>query len=247
MHNLFHAFAERYDLHTPPDHYFRDQQLVLDLLREHGDGARLLDVGCGTGVLIEKALKCGLSAVGFDASEEMVQVARRKVGVDAAWVGRMQDLQAAERYDLVASLSWCIHYCADETEMADVLRRIKKALVPGGRIVLQVAHSPNLNSEWMQDWECGPTGIEDDVSLRFRFRRDATIDSLLHADYAYACSSNGEAFAETHDLRVTDVTVLRQLLIDESFDRVEIWDSWRRDAFSRGGNVFVTGVRRQDT
>lgn len=244
MHNLFHAFAERYDLHTPPDHYFRDHQLVLDLLGANSGGACLLDIGCGTGVLVEKALNCGFVAQGFDASQEMIRVARKRIGTEAVWVQRMQDLSASNRYDLAVSLSWCVHYCADEIELVDVFRRIHAALAPGGRVLLQVAHSPNLASDWMEDLEPGPSGLMDDISLRFRFRRDQVQDGLLHADYAYTCASTGEKFSETHDLRVTDISVLRRLLIEASFDNVEVWDSWRRDAFSNGGNVFITGTVR---
>jgi SAM-dependent methyltransferase len=49
---------------------------VLDALRLTPDDA-LLDVGCGGGVFVRRALETGCGAVGVDHSKDMVQLARR--------------------------------------------------------------------------------------------------------------------------------------------------------------------------
>jgi SAM-dependent methyltransferase len=49
---------------------------VLDALQLTADDA-LLDVGCGGGVFLRRALKTGCSAVGVDHSQDMVHLARR--------------------------------------------------------------------------------------------------------------------------------------------------------------------------
>jgi len=242
MHRLFDSYGHRYDLHTPPNHYQHDHQLVIDLARERGLPCRLLDIGCGTGVLVEKARAAHIEAFGLDAAEAMIVAARKRVPENTVRVQRMQDLDEQSRYDLVVSLSWSIHYCADAAELSDILGRIRAALVPGGALLLQVAHGPNLGGEWGEDLETGPSGISDDIALRYRFRADIST-KRVHADYAYSCASLGESLEETHTLEVADAIIVANLIEVSGFRAVEIWDSWRRDAFSQSSMALIWGVR----
>jgi ubiquinone/menaquinone biosynthesis C-methylase UbiE len=99
-------------------------------------GGSLLDVGCGTGRLLERALE-GRGAgrgCGVDATAEMLGVARRRLGGRAALVAAEAGaLPFADRaFDAVTSSS-ALHYVADPAracaEMARVLR-------PGGTLVI---------------------------------------------------------------------------------------------------------------
>jgi SAM-dependent methyltransferase len=238
MYRLFDAFAHRYDLHTPPGHYQHDHQLVLDLAREHGQGCRILDVGCGTGVLVAKALAAGFDAHGLDASAAIVSVARTRVPHDAVRVQRMQDIDEREQYDVVVALSWSIHYCADANEMENVLVRIHSALKPGGRVLLQVAHGPNLPDGWSEDHELSPGGTSD-VFLRYQFRADPMRIGGVLADYGYRCASLGEAFEETHALTMADLGEVTRCLQHAGFAPVESWNSWKRDPFVDAGSAFL--------
>ena len=79
----YDAIAERYSAHDYADaerYYARRARLVL----EHGPrverGASVLDVACGDGGLGRHLLALGIDYRGVDASERMVEVARRGVG-----------------------------------------------------------------------------------------------------------------------------------------------------------------------
>ncbi len=59
----------------------RDEEVIGDILRAGGikEGANVLDVACGTGVLMPDYLRCGVSAVlGVDISPGMISVAQEK-------------------------------------------------------------------------------------------------------------------------------------------------------------------------
>ena len=243
MHSLFNTFARRYDLHTPPAHYQHDHQLVLDLAAEQGIDCRILDVGCGTAVLVEKARKTGFDAWGLDVSPAMITVAQTRVPAEVVWVQRMQDIDQIECYDLIVAMSWSLHYCSNVQELIDVLSRIWRALTLGGRILLQIAHAANLSDEWMEDRETGPTGEARDVSLRFRFRRDPAIAACIFADYEFKCESLHERMEESHVLVGADAFLIVQMLRESGFSEPVIWNSWRRDATLTSGSVFVTAVR----
>jgi ubiquinone/menaquinone biosynthesis C-methylase UbiE len=71
----FGRLASNYDQLRPLD--VRLVAAIVDAA-ELTPGARVLDVGCGTGSLVEELDRRGLRAAGVDQSAEMLQVARRK-------------------------------------------------------------------------------------------------------------------------------------------------------------------------
>jgi SAM-dependent methyltransferase len=99
-------------------------------------GERLLDVGCGTGVLLEGALRSQPEAwaCGLDLSAGMLGVAQGRLGGRAGLV--RADAQVLPfrdaAFDAVASSS-ALHYWPDPER---ALREVARVLRPGGRLVL---------------------------------------------------------------------------------------------------------------
>jgi SAM-dependent methyltransferase len=82
-----HGRAARAVYGAPDVHSFAWEP-VLDALALGPDDV-LLDVGCGGGVFLRRALETGCTAVGLDHSREMVRLAREK-NADAAREGRLR-------------------------------------------------------------------------------------------------------------------------------------------------------------
>jgi len=80
---------------------------VLDALQLTPDDA-LLDVGCGGGVFLRRALETGCGAVGVDHSNDMVQLARETTGGRAPIVHASAEKLPFEQgaFTAVSSLSW---------------------------------------------------------------------------------------------------------------------------------------------
>ncbi|HTV26062.1 MAG TPA: methyltransferase domain-containing protein [Polyangiaceae bacterium] len=121
-----------------PDTYAKNARFVADLgapvveLLAPRPGQRILDLGCGDGVLTQKLAALGCEVVGVDASEALVRRAR-EVGVDARVMdGEALDFDAG--FDAVfsnAALHWM--KAADR-----VLAGVYRALLPGGRFVAEL-------------------------------------------------------------------------------------------------------------
>jgi SAM-dependent methyltransferase len=102
---------------------------VLNLLRPQS-GERILDLGCGDGVLTEKLVAFGAQVVGIDQSKEMIAAAVRR-GLDA----RVMDACALvfeNEFDAVFSNA-VLHWIKDDPDTP--IRGAFRALRTGGRFV----------------------------------------------------------------------------------------------------------------
>jgi SAM-dependent methyltransferase len=104
---------------------------VMELLAPRA-GERILDLGCGDGVLTEKLAAISASVVGVDASPSMVEAARRR-GIDARVVNGY-DLAFAHEFDAVFSNA-ALHWMRDADA---VIAKVALALKPGGRFVAEL-------------------------------------------------------------------------------------------------------------
>lgn len=101
-------------------------------------GERILDLGCGDGVLAAELMRRGCSVVGVDASDDLLLAARAR-GVDA----RRMDGQALEfdsQFDAVfsnAALHWM-------TRAEEVISGVARALKPAGRFVAEFGGHGNV-------------------------------------------------------------------------------------------------------
>lgn len=110
---------------------------VLDLLAPQA-GERVLDLGCGDGVLTAKLVAAGCEVVGVDADPAMVAAAQAK-GLDAR-LGDARTLDFAREFDAVftnAALHWV-------GEPERVTAGVARALKPGGRYVGEFGGFANI-------------------------------------------------------------------------------------------------------
>ncbi len=99
-------------------------------------GMRLLDVGCGAGIVTEPLSYLGAECIGIDAAERNVQVAARhaaKTGASVRYRHALpEDLAGEPPFDIVLSLE-VIEHVADVGQFLDALAPL---VAPGGIIVI---------------------------------------------------------------------------------------------------------------
>jgi SAM-dependent methyltransferase len=110
---------------------------ALDLL-DPKPGERVLDVGCGDGVLTKKIAARGAQVTGVDASLDMIDAAHAN-GVDALVVDA-GDMHFVAEFDAAFSNA-ALHWMLDKEAVA---QGVFRALKPGGRFAGEMGGEGNL-------------------------------------------------------------------------------------------------------
>lgn len=120
-------------------------------------GARVLDLACGQGRHAIPLAERGLAVTGYDLSEECLARARADAaarGAGVRWVrGDMRALCFDAEFDAVINVFTAFGYFADEEEDLETLRRVRRALVPGGRFLLETLHRDALLARFQPQLE----------------------------------------------------------------------------------------------
>jgi SAM-dependent methyltransferase len=122
-----------------PEQYARNARFVSDLgapvleLLDPQPGERILDLGCGDGILTAKLQSIGCDVLGVDASAAQVE-ATKKLGVPAQTIDG-ETLPFENEFDAVFSTA-ALHSMRNKPDA--VISGVRKALRPGGRFVAEM-------------------------------------------------------------------------------------------------------------
>ncbi len=131
------SFAGVYDiLYDNPVFVERRTDFLLSVLGP-ADGL-LLDAGCGTGSQIEALEARGRAVIGLENDPRMLTVARWN-GIEAPLVcGDLRRLPFSAAFTGVLCLESPLAYLLDDDDFIMALRSIRRALIPRGRVIIDV-------------------------------------------------------------------------------------------------------------
>ncbi|WP_208870444.1 class I SAM-dependent methyltransferase [Streptomyces griseochromogenes] len=137
----YDSFAEAYAAESESNLHngYYARPAILDLAGDVA-GRRILDVGCGAGPVLEALRDRGAIVTGVEPSIKMLELARQRLGEDAALHqaglgGAPLPFPDGAFDDAIACL--VLHYLEDWTAPLAELRRV---LAPGGRLIVAVNH-----------------------------------------------------------------------------------------------------------
>lgn len=192
-----------------PEQTVAEVLMLRDLLPEPpGD---LLDVACGEGRHSVALAQAGFSVIGLDASADLLALARERAaaaGVEATFVaGDMRALPYTDCFDAVINMFTAFGYFSDEAENQAALNGMARALKPGGRLVMELAHrDAAVSTLQANDWY----ELDDGTVVWMRRHFDMVRGTLTSIDRWRDADGNEEERA--HRIRLYTPTELAAML-----------------------------------
>lgn len=120
----------------------RTARRLLDLLAKHVPSGRLLEVGCGHGLLLDEARRRGYDTEGLELSVDAARHARDALGLSVRETVLEDTALDGERYDAVLLIDVLEHL--DDPVAA--LERAGSLLAPGGALVIVTPDPSSLTA-----------------------------------------------------------------------------------------------------
>ena len=139
-------YAAKYNGRTPDGHSFRiRERRVYDMFDQHG--GKVLDIGCGPGIVTEWLLQQDCEVHGVDVAPQMIEICEQRFGNSAKAefrVARVEKLPYEDGYfDSVIAMGLMEYLEDDRTALAEMNRVLR----PGGNLIVTypAAFSPWRN------------------------------------------------------------------------------------------------------
>ena len=207
----------------------RDDDFFLSVVNET-PAARVLDLGCGTGRLALGLAAAGHAVTGVDPAAAALTAARAKPGADrVTWIEGTSPVLPDAAFDVALMTSHVAQFFVDEAEWRHTLADLKRALVPGGRLVFDT-RDPRAR-KW-EEW--------NPVDSRLRIRLpdggvvrawtevtgfdDGVVDFTIH--YVFPA---GDELTSEGTLRFRPENEVRSSLRESGFTVEAIYGGWKRE------------------
>ena len=148
-------FSESYELGRGYGYHQMIDELEVQVTAPYARGARVLELGCGTGLILARVAEIAEKAVGIDLSEGMAQQARDR-GLDVH-IGSVCDLPFEDdEFDLTYSFKVLAHVPDIDAAVREAVRVTR----PGGHLLLEFYNPWSLR--YLAKKIAGPQPIGDD-------------------------------------------------------------------------------------
>jgi len=185
-------------------------------------GARVLDLACGHGRHAVELAARGFRVTGLDISGPSLSIARERAAERLAEIELVQldmrELAAELEYDAVLNLNSAFGYFPSEEEDQQVLERVARALVRGGRLLIDTINglwiAGNFQARGWRALEDG-TVMTEDRTYEAITGRSSAVWTLIHAD--------GTRSELVHSMRVYTCPELCGMLTRAGLEPDGVW------------------------
>lgn len=239
--DFYTAILEYYDELFPLDENLAP--FIQDIAREQKNASgkdagalpRFLGIGCATGTLENKLLKCGMDITGIDQNRDMVETAKRRMKRGFSTI-RFFEMPAIDinrflkkgSFNIIACVDDVIPFVSDETLLRKLFHDVKSLLAPGGTFIVQTMNYDGLMTE-------KPVRLPDRSSVRVTLSRGyiPSDDGLVFLDATLELG-NGKKLTLQRTTKILPTTVARvkHLAEEAGFTKVETYGDFARAHWS---------------
>jgi SAM-dependent methyltransferase len=208
------------------------------------DAPSVLDVGCGTGVLLHRARERGHTGrlCGVDPDGAALERARRRTDVE--WVeGKAADMAWDREFALAVMAGNVFQVFVTDDELRASLGGVRAALVDGGRFVLGT-RNPRVRA-W-EGWNpSNPIEVVDHAGreLRVVYHVESVVEDVVSLSETTATRGGRPLRVDRVRLRFLDVDGVDAALGGAGFAVEARYGDWARGPLTQAGDHIVVVAR----
>jgi SAM-dependent methyltransferase len=177
---------------------------------------RIIDIGCGTGLLCSQLAAQGHSLLGLEPQATMLDLARAQPSASAArWIHGTADDLPNGWADLVLMTGHVAQYFLDDDAWHHVLAEVHRSLRPDGHLAFEIRN--DTVEEW-RAWSTEAPKVMPAGTLRQEVRRDG--DLITHTDHWV---QDGRNWTTTETLRFPSWPTVTRGLAQAGFMIANSW------------------------
>jgi SAM-dependent methyltransferase len=237
--------ADLYDLFAPWGGRSGDDRFYMELILEAGS---VLDVGCGTGLLLRKAREFGHTGrlVGLDPAQAMLDVARRDRG-DIVWTyGDLETVEFDQKFDLVIMSGHAFQVFVTDDQVRLALTAVHAALRDTGRFAFETRNPAYRRWEgWVPENavevphpDGGVARMEHDVDL-------PVTGELVSFTSRFTAPTFDGVLESRSTLRFLGQELLNDFLDEVGFVIEDQYGFWDRSPVTESSPEIITIAKRQ--
>jgi len=231
-----------YDALNP---FAADTQFYIDLAART-EASRIVDIGCGTGLLACELARRGYTVTGVDPSPAMLDIARRRPGSDrVAWIEGDAAQLGTTTADLAMMTGHVAQVFLDDASFEATLTVARATLRPSGRLAFEsrnpavspwAAWTPDLSRRVIDDPRYGAVEIWQQLT---EARHDR-----VRFDTRYRFFRDGDTVVVPSELHFRSQAGLTEALIRAGFSEMEWFGDWSRSPVDHASRELIVVATR---
>lgn len=228
MNSSYREFATVYDelmIDIPYDEYVD----LLELATGGLQGKKVLDVGCGTGLLSVKLAQNGADVTGIDLSDDMLEVARNRAAESSLSIQfeqqPMQEIAGEPSFDAAIIAIDSLNYVCKKEDVLQTLKGIHSVLKVGGSLLFDVHSTFKMDTIFME----GPFTFDNEEIAYIWETEEGEEEHSVNSKLAFFVREDSglyRRFDERHTQRTFPVLTYVELLSQAGFSIERIFSDW---------------------
>jgi len=241
LHYIEPRLVELYDIDNPRG---ASHDFYIELAKEIGAN-KILDFGCGTGLLTRELASYGWNVTGIDPSSTMLQYARKQSGADSVdWIEGDSSILGAPNADLVLMTGNVAQVFLKDYAWTTTLGHIYEALSFGGYLIFE---SRNPKARGWENWK--PENSYKRIQTPYG-ERESWFD-LISVQEGSVRFQTHNVFIETEETFIVDSTIrfrteqeICNSLEQVGFKIKNVYGSWSREPLISNSRIMVFVAQR---
>jgi SAM-dependent methyltransferase len=207
-------------------------------------GARVLDLGCGTGRLALGMAAAGHNVTGVEPAPASLAAARAKPGSGrVTWVQGTARSAPDAAFDIALMTSHVAQMFVADNEWTSVLTQLRRALVQGGRLAFD-ARDPRARAweRWTPQHSRREVNLGSAGAVAVWTEVTSVSDDTVSFTHHY-CFPSGDELQSDSTLRFRSEQRLRESLTAVGFKIENIYGGWKRQPIGSGDGELLVVAR----